>query len=110
MEREKDEAYIQESQKRDGFKDEQYFIIPTESFKEYLIRYSLNDSVGIMKYCSSLNPSLFWLSCMYASSFSLSIFVCPLAFYEFLITLFMVLFHYIQHSNFMEYCPSFYEI
>ena len=36
MEREKDEAYIQESQKRDGFKDEQYFIIPTESFKEYL--------------------------------------------------------------------------
>ena len=24
------------SQKRDGFKDEQYFIIPTESFKEYL--------------------------------------------------------------------------
>ena len=32
----------------------------------------INDSVGIMKYCSSLNPSLFWLSCMYASSFSLS--------------------------------------
>ena len=36
MEREKDEAYIQESQKRDGFKAEQYFIIPTESFKKYL--------------------------------------------------------------------------
>lgn len=36
MEKEKDEADIQENQKKDGFKDEQYFIIPTESFKEYL--------------------------------------------------------------------------